>query len=54
MSSVPRHVHRLSEIYWEMVDELVDSGFPLENAKLIVNMFFKDFNPLPRKSVKPS
>lgn len=49
---LPSHMHRLSKIYWEIVDCLVKNNFSEEAAQNIVTNFFKDFQPIPRGSVK--
>ena len=50
--NIPKHVHVLSKVYWEIVDGLTKNNFPLEDAENITTMFFKCFKPLPRDSVK--
>jgi len=52
MANVPKHMHALSKIYWEIVEGLKKNGFTEELAQNVVSLFFTQFTPLPRKSVK--
>ena len=50
--NVPKHMHTLSEVYWEIVDALIKNNFPEAEARDIATSFFKQFSPFPRESVK--
>ena len=52
MCDLPRHVHRLSALWWEMVDTLVEGNFPKEMANSVVGEFFTQFIPIPRDRVR--
>lgn len=52
MSNVPKHMHILSKVYWEIVDALMKNKFYEKEAQNIAIKFFKQFSPLPRESVQ--
>jgi len=51
MANVPRHMHILSQVYWEMVDALKKNNYSDKQAQRVATLFFKQFSPLPRESV---
>lgn len=51
MIEAPKHMHDLSKIYWQMVDDLVKNNFSKAKAENIVANFFKQFKPLPRNKL---